>query len=139
MILETNMFSNLSFVVSHWAMIYWTKISTSKFIDYVLMHVFTLVYQVSLTSKIFNWYSTSIGIIWNKSLSNWYMQGNYIPPKVCMVYNPFNWYSCQFFVILGLPPCMIWSKLSLQYLDVHLIFTLSYCAHTLWEVWLMLC
>ena len=49
----------------------------SKFIDYVLMHLLTFVYQVCLASKTFNWYSILIGIIWHKSFSNWYMQGNH--------------------------------------------------------------
>jgi len=89
---ETNIFSSLSFcslILSHDLL---NKTSISKFIDYVLMHVLILVYQVFLTSKTFNWYSTSIDIIWYKSHSNWYMQGNYNPPEVCMGYNSFNWY-----------------------------------------------
>ena len=60
---ETNMFFKLIFcslIVSHDLL---NKTFLSKFIDYVLMHVLTLVYQVFLTSKTFNWYSTSIDII----------------------------------------------------------------------------
>ena len=130
---ETNMFTNLSFVVSYMSHDLLNKTSISKFIDYVLMHVLILVYQVCLTSKTFNWYSTSIGIIWNKSLSNWYIQGNYYPQRYAWT-NPFNWYSCQFLVILGLPPCMIWSKLCLsKILVVHMFFTLAFYAHTLWK------
>ena len=59
---ETNMFTILSFVVSYMSYDLLNKTSISKFIDYVLMHVLTLMYQVLLTSKTFNWYSTSIGI-----------------------------------------------------------------------------
>ena len=45
--------------------------------------------------------------------------------------NSFNWNHCLFLILLELPSCMIWSKLSWsKYLVVHLIFTLSFCAHT---------
>ena len=94
-----------------------------------------------LTSKTFNWYSTSIDIIWHKSHSKWYMQGNYLPPEVCMVYNSFNWYSCQFYVILGLPPCMIWSKLSHSMsscaLDFHIIILCTHLVKSLAHVMLV--
>ena len=76
---EINIFSSLSFcslMLSHDLL---NKISISKFIGYVLMHLLTFVYQVCLTSKTFNWYLISIDIIWNKSLSTWYMQGYYTP------------------------------------------------------------
>ena len=60
---ETNIFLSLSFfslMLSHDLL---NKISISKFIGYVLMHLLTLVYQVFLTSRTFNWYLISIGII----------------------------------------------------------------------------
>ena len=70
---ETNIFSSLSFcslMLSHDLL---NKISISKLIGYVLIHLLTLVYQVLFTSKTFNW--CLISIFWHKSLSNWYIQG----------------------------------------------------------------
>ena len=76
----------------------------SKFIGYVLIHLLNLGVPSALLLKTFKWLQVTF---------NWYMQGKQrVPPEVCKVLNSFNWYHCHFLIILELPPCMIWPKLS---------------------------
>ena len=91
---------------------------------------FILMYQVFFNSKTFNWYSISIDIMTSHFQIGTYKVTTFLR-RYARSITPSIDIFIKFFVFIELPPCMIWSKLSLSIVLLCIWFSYYHFVHTL--------